>query len=169
MIQPSFNIAHRETDKVREVNKGKLIELWKTNKKRAIQIVKDGGMKAGAQCPLNAQDIEEYYTEKVKRVLTPPIIYPEWYTSLDLLEPDQDAPSGLITPEEVLKVIKELPNGKSKRVSFLLSVLNSKDTLVRKVARESLALHMCERKVLKAPDGAENQFLGYVVNSEEGR
>ena len=81
------------------------------NKKRAIQIVKDGGMKAGAQCPMNAQDIEEYYTEKVQ--LRPPIIYPEWYTSLDLPEPDQDASSGLITPEEVLKVIKELPNSKS--------------------------------------------------------
>ena len=54
----------------------------------------------------------------------------------------------------------------SKRVSILLSVLNSKDTLVRKVARESLALHMCACKVLKAPDGAENQFLGYVVDSE---
>ena len=55
----------------------------------------------------------------------------------------------------------------SKRVSFLLSVLNSKDTLVRKVARESLALHMRARKVLKAPDGAENQFLGCVVDSED--
>ena len=46
VIQPSFKIAHRETDEVREVSKAKITELWKTNKKRALQIVKDGGMKA---------------------------------------------------------------------------------------------------------------------------
>ena len=66
----SFKIAHRETDEVREVSKAKLTKLWKMNKYHAIQIVKDGGMKAGAQWPLNAQDIKEYNTEKVKRGLT---------------------------------------------------------------------------------------------------
>ena len=50
----------------------------------------------------------------------------------------------------------------AKRVSFLLSVLNSDDSHVRAVARGGLHLHMQKRKVLQA-DPDEDNFGGYRV------
>jgi len=51
----------------------------------------------------------------------------------------------------------------AKRVSFLLSVLNSDDAHVRATARESFSLHLQKRKIPLADD-ENNNFGGYKTN-----
>ena len=52
------------------------------------------------------------------------------------------------------------------RLSFVLSVLNSDDTAVRKRARDSLNLHMCKRKIPTAQPG-ETSFGGFSVSGDK--
>ena len=53
----------------------------------------------------------------------------------------------------------------AKRVSFLLSVLNSDDMQVRETARYTFGLHMSKRKVRIAADDQPN-FGRYCIRSD---
>ena len=69
----------------------------------------------------------------------------------------------IFTPrrEGGLGVIKPSTMYHAKRISFLLSVLNSDDIPVRSAARSSLTLHMTKRKVPISTDPEEENFCGY--------
>ena len=74
--------------------------------------------------------------------------------------------SQIFTPrkEDGLGLTKPSTMYHAKRVSFLLSVLNSDDPQVRSLTRNSFVLHMQKRKVSAARPGEDN-FGGYKVNN----
>ena len=69
----------------------------------------------------------------------------------------------IFTPrrEGGLGVIKPSTMYHAKRISFLLSALNSDDMQVKTAARSSLTLHMAKRKVPVTTDTEEESFCGY--------
>ena len=56
----------------------------------------------------------------------------------------------------------------AKKISFLLSVLNSDDPQTRYSARSSLKLHMRKRRAVELENGDNLTFAGFEVN-EHGR
>ena len=62
-----------------------------------------------------------------------------------------------------LGVLKPTISYHSKKVSFMISVLNNDDTQVRATARSSLELHMSKRKVLMTDDHERPNFAGYML------
>lgn len=75
--------------------------------------------------------------------------------------------SQIFTPRKQggLGLLKPTTMYHAKRVSFLLSVLNSDDQHVRAVARSSFKLHMSKRKAQEAEPDADS-FGGYKVDDE---
>ena len=62
-----------------------------------------------------------------------------------------------------LGLIKPATMYQSKKVSFMLAVLNCDDPQVRATARGSLELHMSKRKVLETDDPERPNFAGYML------
>ena len=69
----------------------------------------------------------------------------------------------IFTPrrEGGLGVIKPSTMYHAKRISFLLSALNSDDIQVKAAARSSLTLHMAKRKIPETTESEEENFCGY--------
>ena len=64
-----------------------------------------------------------------------------------------------------LGILKPSTMYKTKKISFIISVLNSDDQNVRTLARKSLELHMSKRKVPLVEEEEDN-VLGYEVNDD---
>ena len=72
----------------------------------------------------------------------------------------------MFTPKKLggLGILKPSTMYEAKKISFIISVLNSDDQNVRILARKSFELHMSKRKVPLAEE--EDNFLGYEVNDD---
>ena len=64
-----------------------------------------------------------------------------------------------------LGILKPSTVYKAKKISLIISVLNSDDKNVRILARKSLELHRSKRKVPLVEEEEDN-FLGYEVNDD---
>ena len=116
-IQPSFKNKNQNgvNKEPNQISKTKLIELWKSNKKRAIEIVKQDCMdKAQVKCPVNKELVTEFYTEKSRRLLD------EWNSNLAPWN-DQRDQLNLIPPLDIdnLSLTSRLLKMKSRKSSEL--------------------------------------------------
>ena len=73
----------------------------------------------------------------------------------------------MFTPKKLggVGTLKPSTMYKAKKISFIISVLNSDNQNVRILARKSLELHMSKRKVPSVEEEEDN-FLGYEVNDD---
>ncbi len=69
-IQPYFKNRYVGQQTPKPVSKTKLTELWKSNKRRAIEIVTQDDMDCPqSYCPLSKGDVTQFYTNKSRRII----------------------------------------------------------------------------------------------------
>ncbi len=125
-IQPYFKNRNVGQQTPKPVSKTKLTELWKTNKRRAIEIVTQDGMDCPqSYCPLSKGDVTQFYTNKSHRIIG------EWnpdlapWVDLDIFPPPVLNSTSLtqwITKEEVKDVLRTTPNSSAPGYDQLTNV-----------------------------------------------